>query len=148
MTQQNALLNAVANALYRSLLQYAEECWPWSGGLHGSNERAAVHALSRAQREHVGQMVELLDNRNWTVDFDNYPYDFTNLNYVGIDYLVQKLISDEERLLGLIEQTLPASHSDAEASELLRSAAAAQRESLQRLRQLRAADTQPAVAAP
>ncbi|HVW00812.1 MAG TPA: hypothetical protein VHB77_10740, partial [Planctomycetaceae bacterium] len=99
MTQQNALLNAVANALYRSLLQYAEECWPWSGGLHGSNERAAVHALSRAQREHVGQIVELLDNRNWTVDFDNYPYDFTNLNYVGIDYLVQKLIADEERLL-------------------------------------------------
>jgi hypothetical protein len=148
MTQQNALLNAVANALYRSLLQYAEECWPWSGGLHGSNERAAVHALSRAQREHVGKMVELLEDRNWTVDFDNYPYDFTNLNYVGIDYLVQKLIADEERLLSQTEQTLPVCHSDAEASELLRNAAAAQRESVQRLRQLKAAGTPPAVVAP
>jgi len=35
-------------------------------------------------------MVELLDQRGWTVDFGGYPTDYTDLHFVSLEFLLSR----------------------------------------------------------
>jgi hypothetical protein len=128
-------LNQVLIRLYRSLLQYTAECWPWlDAGENG--ERQTLQQMAADQQAQVGRIVELLLNRGANVEFDNYPTEYTDLHYVALDYLLGQLIADEEELLAEIRDVQGDLATDREAVALLRDIAGLEQEHLQTLRTL------------
>ena len=134
-SSQNERLNAVLIRLHRCLLQYVEECWPWSGQGQ-SGERLAVQGLAREQQHFVGGLVDLLSSRGWPIDFGNYPTDFTDLHYVGLDYLLGRIADDEQTLVAFIELARAGSMGDSSATSLLSHLLDAERRHASRLREL------------
>ncbi len=143
MTDQtnNALLNRLVPRLYRSLLQYTVECWPWSPSAESpdgkSPEQEAIEQMAARQREFVARLVELLSRRGAVVDFDNYP-DYSELHYVALDFLLGRLIADEQRLVAELEAARGATHGDPPAATLIVELLAAEKDNLGRLRDLAA----------
>ncbi|MGE5193422.1 MAG: hypothetical protein ACM3U2_13085 [Deltaproteobacteria bacterium] len=137
----NEILSRLVPRIYRSLLQYTVECWPWTPSAESpdgkSPEQKAVEQLAARQQQFVGRLVDLLSRRAEAVDFDNYP-DFSELHYVALDYLLGKLIADEQRLVSEVEAARGAIRNDPEAAGLISELIAAERENLTRLRDLAA----------
>lgn len=109
----NARLNRALIRLHRGLLQYVGECWPWT--MSGDeNEQREVDALVRQQQESVRQLVTLLSERNWPIDFGVYP-EFSEYHYVTLDYLLELLIRDEQAILAELDgigRQVPAADAD------------------------------------
>jgi hypothetical protein len=141
MADQNNidLLNRLMARVYRCLLQYTMECWPWTTSAESpdgkSPEQKAVEQMAARQQEFVGRLVDLLSRRGQVADFGNYP-DNSELHYVSLDYLVGKLIADEERLVAELESAREAFRNDPPAATLIVELLAAERENLARLRDL------------
>jgi hypothetical protein len=133
----NEILNDLLVRAYRSLLQYTGECWPWAGA-DDSVEQQAVCEMAAAQKECVARMVELLQSRDWAINFGNYP-DFSALHYVSLDFLLGRLVADEEDLLGLIESARDGVAGDPEGAELVSQLHDATKQHLTKLRELAAA---------
>lgn len=115
--EDNEILNALLVAHGRSLLQYMAEAWPWT------NEAAAdlhdeVKALAERQSQAANAIAELLADRNWRIDFGNYPVDYTHLNYVGLEHLLREIVTNAETLVTEIREKRPLIN-EPEASALL-----------------------------
>lgn len=136
--QQNARLNALLVRLYRSLLQYVIECWPWAGADESAEQQAVLEMVAE-QQAHVGKLAELLAERGWPIDFGNYPTEYTDLHYVALDYLLGELVADETELIADIARTLAESAADRAAVALLTGLLESERRHLVRLRTLAAA---------
>jgi hypothetical protein len=136
MAADHRQLNQLLIRLYRGLLPYVEECWPWSGGVHSIAERAAIDALALGRKRNVGKLVELLSARGWTIEFGNYPTEYTDLHYLGLDYLLGQLISEEEALVADLDRNVACFSDDAEAAALVSEIAAEERSNLAKLREL------------
>ena len=92
-SQNNSQLNFLLINLGRSLLQYVEECWPWSGNeTHGN----PLDALVIAQKETIARLTDLLIQRRWNIDFGSYPTEYSDLHFVALDYLLLQLIENQE----------------------------------------------------
>jgi hypothetical protein len=108
MADQNHsdLLNRLLVRIYRGVLQYAVECWPWSAAAESNGveppEQRAIEKMAARQQQSIARLVELLSKRRATVDFGVYP-DNSELHYVSLDYLIGKLVADEERLVTELE---------------------------------------------
>ncbi|MFN0051885.1 MAG: hypothetical protein ACKV0T_06820 [Planctomycetales bacterium] len=135
--QKNAILNDLLIQVHRSLLQYTEECWPWTD-LDQAAEHRAIQELAHQQRELVGRLARLLDQRQQTVDFGTYP-DWSGLHYVSLDFLLARLIDDERQLIAAIERGRSAFENDPPAATLAVELLASQRNTLKRLEELAAA---------
>lgn len=134
----NARLNAALVRVYRSLLQYVDECWPWAAHDESAEQRA-VRDMAHQQRGFVSGLVDLLAERGWAIDFSNFPTEFTDLHYVSLDYLVGKLIADETDLISFLEQSRSAITGDPSAAALLTHLIDAERRHVAKLRDLAAA---------
>lgn len=132
----NSALNDLLILSYRSLLQYAMECGAWSDE-DSSGEQQAVAAMAVEQQAIVGQIAELLDRRQFSIDFGTFP-DWSEMHFVSLDYLLTKLITDEEALVAAIERTQPTLKADSVASALAFELLHVERQHLTRLRELAA----------
>lgn len=130
----NSALNDLLILVYRSLLQYTMECWPWSDDGE-TGEQQAIDALAGEQKALVERLAELLDHRGVMVDLGTYP-DWSELHYVSLDSLLARLIQDEEAMLAAIERLRPALQTDAEGSALADEIVAAERRHLSKLREI------------
>jgi hypothetical protein len=133
----NAALNDLLIQVYRSLLQYAVECWPWADA-DEAPARNVVEELAHEQQAQASTIADLLDHRGWPVDFGTYP-DWSELHYVSLDYLLMKIVADEEQLLSAIERARPSFDGDNEARTLATQLLEAERRRLARLREIWAA---------
>jgi hypothetical protein len=137
----NDVLNRLVARLYRSLLQYTVECWPWTTSTESADgkspEEKTVEQMAARQLVCVGRLVDRLQERGEVVDFGNYP-DYSELHYVALDYLLGKLIADEEKLVTELEAARVAIHDDPLAAGLLNDLLAAEKENVSRLRELAA----------
>lgn len=98
----NARLNALLIELRCSLLHYAGECRPWIDfGEEAEGEK--VDGLIRRQDGQVTRLAELLYDRDWPVDFGNYPTEYALHHDVALDYLLKLLIEHEEALVAEME---------------------------------------------
>lgn len=130
----NSALNDLLILVYRSLLQYTMECWPWSdSGELG--EQQAIDSLAAEQQALVARIAELLDQRGVVIDMGTYP-DWSELHYVSLDSLLARLIDDEQAMLAAIERLHPALAGDSEGSALAGEIMAAERRHLSKLRDL------------
>lgn len=133
---RNSLLNQLLINLCRSLLQYAGEAWPWIR-LEDTWEREKVEELVARQQRGIGRLAELLAERDWPVDFGSYPTEYSDLNYIALDYLIEQLIANEEALIADLEETIRTCAEDPEAVQLLNEILDEQRQIVAALKQLR-----------
>jgi hypothetical protein len=132
------ILNRLMARLYRSLLQYAVDCWPWTSASESDAdppEQKAIEQLARAQKEFVARLVDLIVEQAESPDFGNYP-DNSELHYVALDYLLGKLVADEQDLIAEFEVARPLLEQDPEAAALVAEILSAEIENLARLREL------------
>lgn len=84
------LLNNVFITLSRSFLQYVAEGSPWV-----RTEAAAIEqqlmVLAARQRQHAGEIVELLIAREFGIDFGSFPTEYTDLQFLSLEMLLQRL---------------------------------------------------------
>lgn len=132
-------LNQLVVDMGRSLLQYVDESWPWTAQ-ESAARRQTLAELATRQRDHVAEIVELLNQRGSEVVFGTYPVTYTDLHYVELDYLISQLIENETALIGQIEATATLCEQDAELVALLDRVASGERAVLNELKSL-ATDT-------
>jgi len=128
------LLNRLVVRIYRGLLQYSVDCWPWTDS-EESAEKRAVERMAQAQRREVGRLVDTLTGRGLVVDFGNYPDD-SDLHYVSLDYLLGKLIADEEAIVAELLAAQSEASRDTDASRLVADLLKLEKEHASQLREL------------
>ncbi|MBX3441298.1 MAG: hypothetical protein KF774_02740 [Planctomyces sp.] len=133
-TAADPILNDVLVSLHRSLLQYVAEAWPWADA-HSVATRDAVLAQSVLQHHTVEQLASLLRDRGYPIQFGTYP-DFSHLNYVSLDFLLTRLIADQQRVVADCEAAARELADDPEDGAVLNTVAVAERERLAALRAL------------
>jgi hypothetical protein len=142
--QHNARLNGFVISLGRSLLQYADECWPWIDSSEAELQ-TVLHRLAELQRQAVAALVELLDQREWPIDFGAYPNDYGDLHFVSLDYLLSLLVAGEQANVADLDEAVHACADDPRAVAVLREVLTTEQKILERL-QSAAAARNPAAA--
>ena len=141
MTESNSsdVLNRVLARLYRSLMQYAVDCWPWSRATDTEAaevpEQKAVEQMTLRQQEFVARLADLVMRRAGVVDLGTFP-DNSELHYVSLDYLLGKLIADEQDLVAEVQSALSALGHDAEATALVSELLSVETQNVVRLTEL------------
>lgn len=131
-TAINELLNDLLVAIYRSLVQYADEVSPWASD-KAAQLQQEVTALALRQRADVGRLTELLTARDEAVDFSFFPHEFTSLHFVSLDYLAGRLVECQRQLVQRLESSADQLAADPQAQALVQKIAASQREGLVQL---------------
>jgi hypothetical protein len=120
MTKQTPIdaITRVMNALRYSLASYLRFACPWVDASKQPIAEAIRHA-AEGHRQHVTRIGELLVERHGHVESRTFPRSFTGLNDLSIEYLLPLVIEDEKQIVRIIEASLAALESDAEASDLM-----------------------------
>ncbi len=113
-----AALNELLINVGRSLLQYVGESWPWADADKGEAHRK-VQDLVQRQKRQIRQLVELLYEGEWTIDFGSYPTEYTDLHYVALDFLLDQMIHNQQALVEDARRTLAACEGHPEALKLV-----------------------------
>jgi rubrerythrin len=118
----------------RSLLQYVSESNPWTTS---KTQDALAHVQELAQEEitAVDKLIRFLRKKHVrpTV-LGSYPSYFTTLNFMNLEYLMPKLIAENQLQIGVLEKRLAAT-SDDEAHGILQVYLAMKRRHLQTLQE-------------
>ena len=113
------ILNAVLRRLYRSMLQYVHECWPWTHRGDGT-AYPTVLKLREEELEDAKRLAELIVARGGAVATGSYPTEFVDTHFLALDYLLDELVRAERRRMEATEADLARLGGDAEAAGLLR----------------------------
>lgn len=135
-TMQLDRLNDLLVDLGRSLLQYAQEAWPWTSATDSGQLRDIVQRLATEQQESVRELAEFLDANGYAVDFGVYPDEYTSLHYVSLRYLLDQLIVNAEALTQECQAAAREAMDDPDAGPLLARVAAREAAGLAELRAL------------
>jgi hypothetical protein len=115
-----AILNRVLIQLSRSFLQYVSESSPWvrydAPGL-----ATEIESMAARQRGDVAQIVDLLNDREYFVDFGTFPTEYTDQQFLGLDVLIGRLGRSQAKINSVIAGSLESLRDDSEAIELLSS---------------------------
>ncbi|QDT55436.1 hypothetical protein Pan44_34790 [Caulifigura coniformis] len=134
LTAAEPILNDVLIALHRSLLQYMVDAWPWSGD-EAASTREALASEAESQAETVEGLTELLRERGFPVAFGTYP-DFSNLNYVSLDFLLKRVVKNQELVVAACEAAAGSLADHPEDAELVREIAESEQDRLRHLKSL------------
>ena len=84
-------INNALITLSRSFLQYVSESWLWvDDAAKGLGEQ--VEVLAVRQRQDVGDLARLLNDREWNIDFGAYPTEYTDMQFLSLSALFNQLI--------------------------------------------------------
>jgi hypothetical protein len=138
----NQVLNNVLVTLHRSLAAYLSFADPWVA--YGNEEPRRILTRIVADKEQfVARLTALLDARRHTIDFGEFPMEFTSLHDVSLEYLLSQLIEHQRRDVQTIESALAQLAGDTEGRSLVEEILASSRRHLQSLEGL---TRQPAAA--
>ena len=138
----NQALNQVLITLHRSLPMYLGFADPWVA--YGNEEpRRVLDRMLADNQQYVARLTALLDARRYTIDFGEFPMDFTSLHDVSLEYLLKQLIEQQRRDLRVLETCLSRLTGDAEGRALVEEILASSRRHLHSLEGL---TRQPAAA--
>ena len=131
----NDRLNQSLIDLARSLLQYVGDCGLWTSA-EAVAELETIDELVARQMVQIGRLADLLAARQTTVDFGQFPPEYGELHYVALDFILDRLISNQQALVSSLEETAKACSDDPEVAALLQAILAEERENVNKLRQL------------
>lgn len=129
----NQILNRLVINLGRSLLQYLGEAWPWTSGADDAKLETLEELVAR-QQDAVNKIVDLLIERHWLIEFGTYPTEYTDLQYLSLDYLLTQTLENAEADAKLIASARE--QIDDEAAAVLDEVGKTQNEIVDALREL------------
>lgn len=138
-------LNTVLIRVYRSLLQYAGECWPWADARNAEAE-AAVREMAGEERRLAARIFAWLDAAESPVDLGTYP-DNSSLHYVSLPFMLRRIVSDHTELADLLRQSQGEIVDDSTATQLVAEVRGAVERHLARIKDLAAATSHSEAAA-
>jgi hypothetical protein len=111
------VLNRLLAILNRSLPSYLADATPWT---HPGGEQAAqtLRRIVDDQRRDVGRLAELIIERSGRVDPGQWPMEFTDLNFLALDYLLRELARHQQQDIAQIERCVSLLSQDRAAREL------------------------------
>ena len=124
--EHNSQLNQVVVDLGQSLLQFVGEVSPWTPAAAAA-ARATLAESVKQQQQHVDDIVQLLVDRGHTVDFGNYPAEFTDLHFLSLKALLPRIIASQQAILVELDEAVHTCVDDAEAVALLNTVLAGER---------------------
>jgi len=133
-TAAEPILNDVLIALHRSLLAYMADASPWTGDSSAA-AKEAIESEAASQAETVVGLTELLKERGFAVAFGTYP-DFSNLNYVSLDYLLKRMVKNQEGVVAACRSAAISLAAHPEDAELVREIALSEQDRLEHLKLL------------
>jgi hypothetical protein len=136
------ILNDVLIALHRSLLQYMVDAWPWTDD-HSAAAKEAIETEAASQAETVAGLTELLRERGFPVAFGTYP-DFSNLNYLALDFLLKRLVRNQESVVAACRSAAISLAQHPEDADLVREIESSEQDRLDHLKLLASGKPVPA----
>jgi len=101
-------INTALIGLSRSFLQYVAESWPWVDEAERNIEQQ-LQVLAFRQRQDVADLVGLLTDRDWPIDFGSYPTEYTDLHFISLTALFEWLVIGQAQVSEMLlatQQTL------------------------------------------
>ncbi len=135
-TTSTALNNALA-ALTSSLVQYSGECGPWTDA-DDDTETAALDLFRRRQQLQIARLVELLGDRDATIEFGRFPTRYTDLHFISLENLYPRLIANQQAIIETLKKSATACRGDDDAGGLIADAVAEEQRTLEELATLAA----------
>lgn len=138
MSQQTeSVLNRVLIDMGRSFLQYISDAWPWVDPLAQSIQDQ-VMVIAARQRQDVGDIAELLTQREQYIDFGTFPTEYTDLQFLSLDTILDYVGQSQANICEGIASGLVATKSagDDAATALLQAVEIRQKEATSALKEL------------
>jgi len=124
--QHNTQLNQLVVDIGCSLLQFLGEVSPWSPA-GATVARDTVARLLKQQKHHVEQLVELLQERRFPVEFGLYPAEFTDLHFMSLKAMLPRAIDNQNVIVSELDEAIHTCIDDAGAIEVLSSVLAGEK---------------------
>ena len=120
---------------YRSLPIFLTEAVPWT---HRGDERATSVLLDivAGQRDLSNRIAAELEQRGWPLDMGEYPMDFLDLHFLSLDFLLQRLVENQQREVDAIARLSAEVNEDPVAHDLAQEALGAAKGYLESLTEL------------
>jgi len=100
----NEALNRLLVIHHRSLSMYVSDARPWVGNNGRATESLEVlAAIAKDHRQLVDEIGEMLIDRNWPIQYGEYPLQFTAYHDVSLDFLLERLTEHQRRDIAGIE---------------------------------------------
>jgi hypothetical protein len=128
-------LNRLFEIEHRSLPTYLADACPWT---HAGDEKAtaALVDIIADQQALSGRIAELIDARSGRVESGSFAMEFTDMNLLSLDFLLQELVRCQKRDVAEIEQIVADLAADREARDLAEEVLGAERAHLDVLEDL------------
>lgn len=134
--QHNTQLNQLVVDLNCSLLQFVGEVSPWSPANAGT-ARDAVAQAQQQQRHHVDQLVDLLSERRWPIEFGLYPAEFTDLHFMSLKAMLPRIVENQNRIIAELDEAAHTCIDDVDAIGILMTVLAGERALTEQLKSLK-----------
>jgi hypothetical protein len=116
--QTQMLLQETVRREQRSLLQYLAEAFPWTTP-GGEAVVAAIGRMSVESQEAVVKITRFLLRNHVELSYlGAFAMDYTNSNFIGLDYALVQLVDEEHYTAAFLEGQLP-SLTEGKGKELL-----------------------------
>lgn len=112
------LLNDLLVSIHRGLLQYAAEAWPWTDA-HAGDVREQIILAAEKQRESVRDLAVYLDRHGHAVAWGQFPVAFTSLHFVSLEFLKDRIVSGQQKIIDKCRRVAEAVAEDARAAKLV-----------------------------
>ena len=114
------LLNGVLIQMARSFLQYVSESSPWVAN-NSVTDESQVLVLAARQRQDVGEIASLLDQREHNIDFGTFPTEYTDQQFLSLQSGMGGLKRSQQLVCNRIANSIVSLRTagDAEAADLL-----------------------------
>ena len=120
---------------YRSLPMFLTEAVPWT---HRGDTRATgvLMDIVKGQRELSNRIAAELEQRGWPLDMGEYPMEFLDLHFLSLDFLLQRLIENQQQEVDAIARLAAELDGDPVANDLTQEALGAAKGYLESLTEL------------
>ncbi len=129
------VLNRLLAILNRSLPMYLSNATPWT---HPGDEQAAqtLERIVGDQRRDINRLAELIIARSGRVDPGRWPMEYTDLNFLSLDYLLRELVRHQQQDIAQIERCVFLLSQDRMARELAQEILGSEKAHLEMLQEL------------
>jgi hypothetical protein len=128
-------LNSLLGILNRSLIMYLAEADPWTQ----PEQQQAAETLQRIvddQRRDVNRLAELIIDRFARIDPGQWPMEFTDLNFLSLDYLLLELVRHQRQDIAQIQRCVAMLTGDRRARDLAEEILGSEKAHLEALEEL------------
>jgi hypothetical protein len=135
MSSTLRLLDRLFGIHYRSFALYVADAGPVNDGTRADESAArALRDLVESNLLYSRRLAEAILDRHGDVERDSYPMEFTDKNFLSLEYLVRELSEYQRRDVAAIERVVQAmGDDDPEAKELAQEALGAAKAHLEAL---------------